>query len=157
MISDPEQPSSSIRRPLARERFRVAMGDTDAAQVIYFGAPARWAERLVTTWLADVKFPTSGLLAAGFGMPAVHAELTYHSALRLDDPVEATLWLHRKSVRSVTWRAEFANPAGSTPAVEVLLTQVYTHVGEGRLVAVPWPDSLAELFGEETPPASSPY
>jgi acyl-CoA thioester hydrolase len=57
--------------PLARERFRVAMSDTDAAQVIYFGAPTRWTERLVTTWLADVKHPTSELLAAGFGMPAV--------------------------------------------------------------------------------------
>lgn len=149
---DPAAP----RTPLARDRFRVAMGDTDAAQVIYFGAPARWAERLATTWLADVKFPTSELLAAGFGMPAVHAELTYRSPLRLDDPVEGTLWLHRKSARSVTWRAEFTRPAESPPAVEVLLTQVHVRIEEGRPTPVPWPEALADLFGEPTPRKLTP-
>jgi acyl-CoA thioester hydrolase len=139
--------------PLARERFRVAMSDTDAAQVIYFGAPTRWTERLVTTWLADVKHPTSELLAAGFGMPAVRAELTYRGPLRLDDLVDASLWLHAKSARSVTWRAEFAACGESLPAVVVLLTQVYARLGAHRPVPVPWPDTLAELFGEESRPA----
>ena len=141
--------------PLIRDRFRVTMGDTDAAQVIYFGAPTRWAERLMTTWLADVKFPTSELLASGYGLPAVRAELTYHKPLRLDDQVEATLWLQRKSARSVTWRAEFAHPGDSTPAVRVLLTQVYARLEGGRPVPTPWPDALTDLFGEEVPEAPS--
>jgi acyl-CoA thioester hydrolase len=150
MTSDDPSPGAG-KDPLARDRFRVAMSDTDAAQVIYFGAPARWAERLVTTWLADVKFPTSELLRAGYGLPAVRVELTYHKPLRLDDPVEATLWLERKSARSVTWRAEFARPGDSTPAVRVLLTQVHTRLEGGRPVPIPWPDAMADLFGEEAP------
>ncbi len=136
----------AARTPLARDRFRVTMADTDAAQVIYFGAPARWAERLVTGWLAEVKFATSDLLAAGLGMPAVRAELSYHRPLRLDDVVEAALWVHRKSARSVTWRAEFARAAGAPPAVEVLLTQVYARVEDGGLVPIPWPDRLNALL-----------
>lgn len=138
----------SEQAPLARDRFRVAMSDTDAARVIYFGAPARWAERLVTAWLADVKFPISGLLAAGFGMPAVHVELSYHRALRLDDLVEASLWVDKKSARSVTWRADFTRSSEFPVAVQALLTQVYARIDGDVPVPVPWPNALSDLFGE---------
>ena len=64
-------------QPLRTERFRVPMGDTDAAQIIYFGAPPRWAERLFTSYLADIGLPTSALLASGHGLPAVDLQVMY--------------------------------------------------------------------------------
>ena len=73
--------------PLHVDRFRVPMADTDAAQIIYFGAPVRWAERLVTGYLADIGQPTSAMLASGHGMPAVDLHVTYRRPLRLDDQV----------------------------------------------------------------------
>jgi acyl-CoA thioester hydrolase len=127
-------------------RFRVPMGDTDAAQIIYFGAPMRWAERLFTDWLATIGMPTSEVLRAGFGLPAVHAELSYRRPLRLDERVRGELRLHRRSARSITWRCEFfpdddeADDGGV--AVEVLITQVYARIDPAGPVAVPLPGVL---------------
>jgi acyl-CoA thioester hydrolase len=129
--------------PLLRRRFLVAMGDTDAAQVIYFAAPARWAERMASEWLADCGFGTSKQLASGFGMPVVHVELTYRSPLRLDDEVDATLWLDKLSTRSYTLRSEFRLAGTQEPAVQMLITQVYAQVSGEALESRPLPDELA--------------
>jgi len=85
------------------------MGDTDAAQVIYFAAPTRWAERMASEWLAEADFTASRQRAAGHGMPAVHVELMYHGPLRLDDEIDATLWLDKVSMRSFTLRSELVS------------------------------------------------
>jgi acyl-CoA thioester hydrolase len=100
------------------------MADTDAARVIYFGAPVLWAERLVSTWLADVGCGTFDALANGFGLPAVRCEAEYASAMRLDDRVQATLWVDKVSARSVTFRSEFTKEGEANPAVTVRVTQV---------------------------------
>lgn len=136
-------PRGSGPGPLLRRRFRVAMGDTDAAQVIYFAAPTRWAESMSSEWLADVGFATSRMLASGFGLPAVHAELSYRSPLRLDDEVDATLWLDRLSKRSLTFRSDFALVGAPEPAVQLRLTQVYARTSGDTLESVPLPDELA--------------
>jgi acyl-CoA thioester hydrolase len=111
-------------QPLTTSEFRVAMGDTDAARVIYFGAPLRWAERLVTTWLADSGNSTSEAIDSGYGMPAAHVDIDYKSPLRLDDIVCASLWLDRRSARSVTFRSEFTRAGTHDVAVVVRVTQV---------------------------------
>ena len=129
-------------------RFRVPMGDTDAAQIIYFGAPMRWAERLFTDWLATIGLPTSDVLRAGFGLPAVHAELSYRRPLRLDERVRGELRLHRRSARSITWRCEFYSDGDGDGdgnggvAVDVLITQVYARIDPAGPVAVPLPGQL---------------
>ena len=112
------------------------MADTDSARVIYFGAPIRWAERLVTTWLADVGCPTSGALRDGYGLPAVHCELDYASALRLDDRVQGSLWVDRHTRRSVTFRSDFIRQGDVTPAVVVRVTQVQAATDGEQLRAV---------------------
>jgi acyl-CoA thioesterase FadM len=122
---------------LARDWFRVTMSDTDAARVIYFGAPAQWAERLLCNWLADAGAPLSKSLDAGFGDPVVHVEMTYRGPLRLDDQVTATLSLARRTKSSMTFHFAFALDADSSPAVEVWLTKVHVHFGPGGLEAVP--------------------
>ena len=137
-------------------RFRVPMGDTDAAQIIYFGSPVRWAERLFTDWLATIGMPTSEVLRAGFGLPAVHAELSYRRPLRLDERVRGELRLHHRSARSITWRCEFfpddAEDDGGV-AVEVLITQVYVRIDPAGPVAVPLPGQL--LAHLPAPPAAA--
>lgn len=121
---------------LARTSFRVVMADTDAARVIYFGAPIRWAERLITTWLADVGCPTSGALHDGYGLPAVHCELDYAAALRLDDRVLASLWVDRYTQRSVTFRSDFTRQGDVTPSVVVRVTQVQASTDGAQLCAI---------------------
>jgi len=134
-VADPDRVGAQPNA-LARTSFRVVMADTDAARVIYFGAPIRWAERLVTTWLADVGCPTSGGLRDGYGLPAVHCELDYAAALRLDDRVQASLWVDRYSQRSVTFRSDFTRQGDVTPAVVVRVTQVQAATDGDRLRAV---------------------
>ncbi|MEZ0366058.1 acyl-CoA thioesterase [Mycobacterium sp. pUA109] len=133
---------------LVHTSFRVAMGDTDAAQVIYFGAPIRWSERLVTTWLADVGCATSQTLRDGYGLPAVHCELDYASALRLDDRVHASLWIDRRSQRSVTFRSEFTREGEALPAVVVRVTQVQAETGGEQLCAIPLLPKLAAALAK---------
>lgn len=123
------------------------MADTDAARVIYFGVPTRWTERLITDWLASVGSPVSETLAAGFGSPAVHAELTFHSPLRLDDVVAAELTCERVSRRSITYCAKFSPTVGTDagqPAVLVRLTQVHVRSEpDGTVSAVELPARLS--------------
>jgi len=156
MTTDPRttDPRKSGSAPLLHRRFRVAVGDTDAAQVIYFAAPTRWAERLSSEWLADVGFPTSKMLAAGFGLPAVHCELTYHSPLRLDDEVDATLWLDKLSTRSLTFRSDFALIGAPRPAVRMHLTQVYVRTSGAVPESLPLPEGLVARLQEHS--AGSP-
>jgi acyl-CoA thioester hydrolase len=135
-------------------RFRVPMGDTDAAQIIYFGAPMRWAERLFTDWLATIGMPTSEVLRAGFGLPAVHAELSYRRPLRLDERVRGELRLHRRSARSITWRCEFFpddDDDDGGVAVEVLITQVYARIDPAGPVTVPLPGQLLAHLPADLP------
>lgn len=152
MTTDPRKadPWTDSAAPLLRRRFRVAVGDTDAAQVIYFAAPTRWAERLSSEWLADAGFPTSKMLIAGFGLPAVRCELTYHSPLRLDDELDATLWLDRLSTRSLTFRSDFALVGAPEPAVRMRLTQVYVRTSRAALESLPLPEGLVARLREDS-------
>jgi acyl-CoA thioester hydrolase len=133
-------------QPLRTDRFRVTMGDTDAAQIIYFGAPVRWAERLFTGYLADIGLPTSAVLASGRGFPAVELNVTYRRPLRLDDEVRGELRVNRRSARSVTWQCDFfaaSQGAGSQAlAVRVLTTQVSVQLADGQPSSVTLPPEL---------------
>jgi acyl-CoA thioester hydrolase len=150
-------------RPLRTERFRVPMGDTDAAQIIYFGAPPRWAERLFTGYLADIGLPTSAVLASGGGFPAVELRVSYRAPLRLDDEVRGELRVHRRSARSITWQCDFfpggelsgGQLSGHEPeaAVQVLITQVSVHMNDGQPSPVPLP---AELISHLDRPPGEP-
>jgi YbgC/YbaW family acyl-CoA thioester hydrolase len=139
--------SADGRAPLATDSFHVVMGDTDAAGVIYFAAPFHWAERLTNTWMQSAGLPLSRMLNDGFGLPAVRAEASYHHPLRLDDVVEASLWLQKRTTRSAAFRSEFRR-AGHDIAVVVLLTQVFVMDGEDGMTAVPLPPAFVAAAGE---------
>ncbi len=145
-------------QPLRTDRFRVPMGDTDAAQVIYFGAPPRWAERLFTSYMADSGLPTSAVLASGGGFPAVELRVSYRRPLRLDDEVRGALRVHRRSARSITWQCDFfpgGEFTGNEPevAVQVLITQVSVRMTNGQPLPVPLP---AELISHLDRPPGEP-
>lgn len=133
---------------LARDRFRVVMGDTDAARVIYFGAPLRWSERLMTTWFADIGLPTSHTIDHGGGYPAVHTEVVYRAPLRLDDEVFATLWVDQVANSSLIFHSQFTTDPGAAPAVEMWLTKVHVRSDEDGLQAVPLDPSLLAVLGD---------
>lgn len=140
-------------QPLRTERFRVPMGDTDAAQIIYFGAPPRWAERLFTSYLADIGLPSSALLASGHGLPAVDLHVMYRRPLRLDDQVRGELHVHRRSARSITWQCDFFHDGEPELAVQVLITQVSARMTNGQPSPVPLP---AELISHLDRPPGEP-
>lgn len=132
--------------PLATETFRVTMGDTDAAQLIYYGAPLRWAERITSSWLCSIGRPTSAALTSGRGFPAVHSETSYHAPLRLDDEVRAELWVDKHSTRSFTLRTDFYGPGAESPSVLVRVTQVHVEVVDDGIRAIPLPDDMIAAF-----------
>jgi acyl-CoA thioester hydrolase len=135
--------------PLRVDRFRVPMADTDAAQIIYFGAPVRWAERLATGYVADIGLPTSALLASGHGMPAVDLHVRYRRPLRLDDQVQGELRVYRRSSRSITWQCDFFRKGETELAVQVHLTQVSVKMADGEPSAVPLPPELIAHLGQQ--------
>jgi len=87
---------------LARARRRICMADVDAAGIIYFGAPAPWAEGLFTDWLARLGHPISRLIAGDAACPVVESRISYKSPLRLDDVVDLELTARVLGHRSFT-------------------------------------------------------
>lgn len=129
---------------LHRAQFRVSMGDTDAAQIIYFGAPPRWKEWLLTGWFKEIGHPLSGMIATGFSFPTVRLEVDYHAALRLDDLVEGTLACGHIGTKSFSIVASFWAPDGQE-AVRVRSWHVWTQMtsrADGDLRSAPLPDWL---------------
>lgn len=70
---------------------RVAMGDVDAAGILYFAAPYRWLEESFTGWLQQLGRPLSQILRTGAGCPCVTSATSYDVPLVLDDELELTL------------------------------------------------------------------
>lgn len=112
---------------LFRGNFRVAMFDTDAAQIIYFGTPPRWKEWLLTGWFKELGHPLSGMIAEGFSFPTVRLEVDYRAALRLDDDVKGTLHCGHVGTKSFSIIAAFAGPQADE-AVRVRSWHVWTQM-----------------------------
>jgi acyl-CoA thioester hydrolase len=130
-------------RQLCAERFRVAMADTDAAGIIYYAAPLRWAERLLMELLRECGLPISGMLREGHGTPVVKVEIDYRHPLRLDEVVDGTLHAHGVGPRSFSLESRFVPAPNSEPAVTVRTTMVYVSgLNDGRMCAEPLPFPL---------------
>jgi 4-hydroxybenzoyl-CoA thioesterase len=101
MVSEQQvDPRLGQDRVLARERYRVAMADVDAAGVLYYAAPYRWRERVFTGWLAAVGWPLSTMLGAGQSCPCVESSARYLAPARLDDELDLSLAVQRVGRRS---------------------------------------------------------
>lgn len=146
MLRSPEQ-----SRSLVAQRMRVILGDTDTSGVLYYAAPMRWADTLISGWLADTGVQLDDLIFSNQGSRTVHGEVTHHSSLRALDEVDGTLWCHRRSRRSYTLRAEFRAVEQAEPASVVLITQVYVEGRGADARAAELPAMLVERLGDPIP------
>jgi 1,4-dihydroxy-2-naphthoyl-CoA hydrolase len=69
--------------PIFEHQFRVALHDTDAAGVLFFGHLFRHAHDAYEAWMAQVGLPLDAMLREGsVRLPLVHAEADYRRPLR---------------------------------------------------------------------------
>jgi YbgC/YbaW family acyl-CoA thioester hydrolase len=142
---------------LYADRFLVTMADVDAAGIIYFATPLRWAEKLYTHWIHGLGHPHRQLFSEGIATPAVNVTADYRSHLSLDDEIRLELTAARIGTTSFTLRLEafVEEYGGPTPrlrdapaAVDVRTTHVfsrYTHPSydhDARTVKQPLPEWL---------------
>ncbi|PXY16710.1 hypothetical protein BA062_38610 [Prauserella flavalba] len=132
--------------PLASSRRRVTMGDVDAAGILYFAAPYRWLEELLTGWWKATGHPLSEMLRSGSGCPSVASAARYSRPLTVDDEIALALY------PSLIGRTSFAVTAVVTRiddgavAVEASSWHVWSSFGDprspGGIQARPLPDWL---------------
>jgi YbgC/YbaW family acyl-CoA thioester hydrolase len=67
------------------------MGDTDAAGIIYYGAPYRWHEAALQEWLYSIGHPQKEHIASRVSFPSVHSEADYKQPLALGDMLGVTM------------------------------------------------------------------
>ena len=124
---------------LYTDRFLVTMADVDAAGIIYFASPLRWAERLCTHWIHSLGHPHRQLFSEGFATPVVNVTVDYRSHLSLDDEIRLELTAGQIGTTSFTLRLQafIERHGGSAPqsggglaagtaAVEVRTTHVFS-------------------------------
>jgi YbgC/YbaW family acyl-CoA thioester hydrolase len=142
---------------LYTDRFLVTMADVDAAGIIYFATPLRWAEKLYTHWIHGLGHPHRQMFSEGIATPAVNVIADYRSHLSLDDEIRLELTAARIGTTSFTLRLEAfverysgptPRPREATAAVDVRTTHVfsrYTHPSYNhgaRTVKQPLPEWL---------------
>ncbi|HVW45285.1 MAG TPA: hotdog domain-containing protein [Amycolatopsis sp.] len=106
--------------------IRITMADVDAAGIIFYGSPLRWAENLFSSWLGDIGHPLRTMFAERIATPAVAVHVTYRSHVTLDDECRLTLSTARIGTTSFTLRCEVRVADAAAVAVETLATHVYT-------------------------------
>jgi YbgC/YbaW family acyl-CoA thioester hydrolase len=120
---------------LYTERCLVTMADVDAAGIIYFASPLRWAEKTYTQWIHDLGHPHRQLFSEGIATPAVNVNVDYRSHLSLDDEIRLELTAARIGTTSFTLRLEAfveqygaprLGPHDAAAAVEVRTTHVFS-------------------------------
>lgn len=149
------------REPLARARRRLAMGDVDAAGILYFAAPYRWHEELFSSWFATVGHPVSGMLRGGTASPCVGSSAGYSVPLALDDAIELCLSPASVGRTSFALTTTAYRVADAVAAVTVTSHHVWSLFSPGApataLRAEPLPTWLRELLaGAPRAPAPGP-
>jgi YbgC/YbaW family acyl-CoA thioester hydrolase len=111
---------------LYTELTMVTMADVDAAGIIYFASPLRWAERISTAWLRRIGHPLHSLFRSGVTIPAVAVHVNYRAHLCLDDECRLVLSAAAAGTTSFTFRCEAFAGDAEQAAVECLTTHVYS-------------------------------
>lgn len=139
---------------LHTERALVTMADVDAAGIIYFATPLRWAERMSTGWLHATGHSLASLFASGVTIPAVAVHVDYRSHLKLDDPVRLELSADAVGTTSFTFRCDAFPGDSGTAAVRSRVTHVYTRftnpaIGGAGATKEPVPDWLRTALTDD--------
>ena len=101
------------------------MADTDAAGLIYFASPYRWAEEMFTGWLHQLGHPISRMLADGTATPAVATRSRYSSPLTMDDAVELELRTRHVGGSSFSVDCEVRRQPDGALAASVTVCHMY--------------------------------
>lgn len=125
---------------LIERSWRVTMADVDAAGIIYYASPLRWAEVLFGDWLEESGHSIAAMLGAGEATPVVGVEVRYRAPLGLDDHLRLGLSAQRIGNTSFTTRCDVWGPRAEHPAVEVVVTHAFggyapPRPGQGAVVS----------------------
>ncbi len=78
--------------PMIEHRFRVALHDTDAAGVLFFGHLFRHAHDAYEAMMVRIGWPIDELIQTRqLGLPLVHAEADYRQPMRHGDQIGVVL------------------------------------------------------------------
>lgn len=128
-------------RPVHSRQHHVALGDTDAAQVIYFAAVFRWHEQSLSEWLAQKYKPLSHILASGGGVPVVNCSANYSASVRQDEIVTLNSWVSDVGRSSFTFGTTVL--LSGKPAVIMQTRHVWVETGpDGAFASATLPDEL---------------
>src|ERR1700685_2786335 len=101
------------------------MADVDAAGIIYYASPLRWAEVLLGDWLEESGHGIAAMLGAGEATPVVAVEVRSRAPPGLDDPLRLGLSAQRIGHTSFTIRCDVWGPRAEHPAVQVVVTHAF--------------------------------
>ena len=110
---------------LIERSWRVTMADVDAAGIIYYASPLRWAEVLLGDWLEQSGHSIASMLGGGEAIPVVGVEARYRAPLGLDDHLRLRLSAQRIGMTSFTTRCDVWGPRAGQPAAEVAVTHAF--------------------------------
>lgn len=105
-------------RVIHSRQLHVALGDVDAARVIYFPTVFRWHEYSFSEWLATQFRPLSHMFTAGFGLPVVTCSAKYLGAIRQDDRVTLQSWIADVGASSFTFGTTVSSEGIEAATVE---------------------------------------
>ena len=137
---------------LIERSWRVTMADVDAAGIIYYASPLRWADMLLGDWLEQSGHSIAAMLDTGEAVPVVGVEVRYRAPLGLDDHLRLRLSPQRIGTTSFTTRCDAWGPRAEHPAVEVAVTHAFggyapPRPGQGAVVTKqPLPPWLREAL-----------
>ncbi|MBN2887002.1 MAG: acyl-CoA thioesterase [Chromatiaceae bacterium] len=121
-------------------RFRVALHDTDAAGVLFFGHLFRHAHDAYEALMAHSGLPLDALIrAAEWHLPLVHAEADYGAPLRHGEQVRVTIEVLELGQRAFTLGYRFALEDGREAA---RARTVHVCIEAAAGVSRPLPESL---------------
>lgn len=132
-------------------QLHVALGDVDAAQVIYFPAVFRWHEYNFSEWLAAQYMPLSQMFAAGFGLPVVNCSARYSGAIRQDDRVTLQSGITDVGTSSFTFGTTVSNEGAEAATVET--RHVWVKIAsDGTFSSAGIPADLRAVLQRTSPP-----
>lgn len=105
----------------------VSMHHTDAAGVVWVGAPVQWGQVGMENLFRSAGHPIESLKLSNTHYPIVRAEVNHHQKLRLGEELVVRTFIARVGGRSFTVATQIAKPTG-----EVHVTVELTGVANGR-------------------------
>lgn len=145
---------STARTPVHTYRRRIEFVDTDVSGNIHFSRYFVFMETAEHELLRSLG--TTVHLEDGertIGWPRVDARCKYLAPVRFGDELEVRVYVERQGAKSMTYAFDFT--CRGTKVAEGRMSSVCCVLGEnGRLLAIPIPESIADKLARAAEPAS---